>query len=57
MFKDPSITLSNNFTENYRLKVGSIARGKAEYQVSPAVILNDADGILRVSPSTIGCYE
>lgn len=57
LFKDPSINLSNNFTENYRLKAGSIARGKAEYQVSPAVLLNDADGILRVSPSTIGCYE
>lgn len=57
LFKDPSITLSNNFTENYRLKAGSITRGKAEFQANPAVLLNDADGILRVSPSTIGCYE
>lgn len=57
LFKDPSITLSNNFTENYRLKAGSIARGKAEYQNSPAVLLNDADGVSRLNPSTIGCYE
>lgn len=57
MFKDPSITLSNNFTENYRLKAGSIARGKAQYQSSPAELLIDADGISRLNPSTIGCYE
>lgn len=56
-FKDPSISLSNNLTENYRLKATSPAKGKAEYQSTPAVLLNDADGIIRLSPSTIGCYE
>lgn len=57
LFKDPSISLSSNLTENYRLKSGSTMRGKAEYQNSPAVLLSDADGIMRVNPSTIGCYE
>lgn len=57
MFKDPSITLSTNYTENYRLKANSTLRGKANYQSNPSVILQDADGNIRVSPSTIGCYE
>ncbi len=57
LFKDPSITLSNNYTENYRLKPNSTLRGKAEYQNSPAELLIDADGITRINPSTIGCYE
>ncbi len=56
-FKDPSITLSNNFTENYRLKTGSIVRGKAEFQGSPVDLLTDADGVSRLNPSSIGCYE
>ncbi len=56
-FKDPSLTLSSNFTENYRLKPGSVMRGKAEYLTNPAVLLQDADGITRSNPSTIGCYE
>ena len=56
-FKDPSITLSNNYTENYRLKPSSTLRGKAEYQSSPTELLIDADGVTRVNPSTIGCYE
>jgi len=56
-FKDPSVTLSSNFTENYRLKPGSVMRGKAEYLNNPAVLLQDADGMLRSNPSTIGCYE
>ncbi len=56
-FKDPSLTLSSNFTENYRLKPGSVMRGKAEYLTNPAVLLQDADGIARSNPSTIGCYE
>ncbi len=57
LFKDPSLSLSENLTENYRLKAGSILKGKAEYQASPTELLTDADGITRLSPSTIGCYE
>lgn len=57
LFKDPSISLSSNFTENYRLKPNSSLKGKAEYLTNPAVLLQDADGITRVNPSTIGCYE
>ena len=57
LFKDPSISLSNNLTENYRLKPNSPAKGRAEYQQAPAVLLSDADGVTRVNPSTIGCYE
>lgn len=57
MFKDPSITLSSNLTENYRLKENSPMKGKADFASSPSVLLKDADGILRLKPSTIGCYE
>lgn len=56
-FKDPSISLSNNFTENYRLKTTSILKGKAEFQSSPVELTSDADGVIRLNPSTIGCYE
>jgi hypothetical protein len=56
-FKDPSLTLSSNYTENYRLKPTSVLKGKAEYLTNPAILLQDADGILRANPSTIGCYE
>lgn len=57
MFKDPSITLSSNLTENYRLKENSPMKGKADFVSSPSVLLQDADGVLRLNPSSIGCYE
>lgn len=57
LFLDPSISLSNNFTENYRLKSNSPMKGKIPQLLTPPEILNDADGVLRQNPSSIGCYE
>lgn len=56
-FKDPSLSLNQNFTENYRLKEGSPARARIPQISNPAVLLQDADGIVRGNPSSIGCYE
>jgi hypothetical protein len=56
-FKDPSVSLSSNFTENYRLKTNSPMKGRADFTNSPSVLLQDADGIIRLNPSSIGCYE
>jgi hypothetical protein len=56
-FRDPSISLSSNLTENYRLKQNSSMKGKAEFVNSPSVLLKDADGVDRLNPSTLGCYE
>jgi hypothetical protein len=57
LFKDPSVSLSSNFTENYRLKANSPMKGKADFTNSPSVLLQDADGVMRLNPSSIGCYE
>lgn len=57
LFKDPSITLSSNYTENYRLKDNSPMKGKADFMSSPSVLLLDADGKTRINPSSLGCYE
>jgi hypothetical protein len=57
LFKDPSISLSSNLTENYRLKENSPMKGKADFMNQPSVLLKDADGVDRLNPSTIGCYE
>lgn len=56
-FLDPSLSLSNNYTENYRLKSSSPLKSAAEFLNSPVEILTDADGILRNNPPSIGCYE
>ncbi len=57
MFKDPSVSLSSNFTENYRLKANSPMKGKADFTNSPSILLQDADGVMRLNPSSLGCYE
>lgn len=56
-FLDPSLSLSNNFTENYRLKSSSPLKSAALYLNTPPEILTDADGVLRVNPASMGCYE
>ncbi len=56
-FLDPSITLSNNFTENYRLKSSSALKFAAQFINTPPEILTDADGVLRSNPASMGCYE
>lgn len=56
-FLDPSLSLSNNFTENYRLKSSSPLKSAALYLNTPSEILTDADGVLRANPASMGCYE
>ncbi len=57
LFTDPSLSLFNSFSENYRLKAGSPAKGKGMFLSSPAILQIDRDENTRQNPSTIGCYE
>ena len=56
-FVDPSLSLINNYTENYRLKSSSALKSAAAYLNTPPEILSDADGVLRANPASMGCYE
>ncbi len=56
-FSDPSLSLSNNFTENYRLKSNSPLKMTVPKLNIPAEVAIDADGIIRADLTSMGCYE
>ncbi len=56
-FLDPSLSLSNNFTENYRLKSSSPLKMTVPKINIPVEASIDADGITRAELTSMGCYE
>lgn len=57
LFKNPSTTLGELYTEDYHLNLNSPAYGKGIYTSTPAILQKDHDGRDRQNPPTIGCFE